>query len=128
MNERNKRLLIRLLLVAIITYILLFAGVRFVLDHPVTARNILAYIGFSVMLGLISAALSLMKPRIAYSVFNLGILIGFIAMYRAFFSDLSGWEELSGLLSLFIWILIGLGTGLLAQFGLHLFHRFKKSE
>lgn len=128
MNDRNKRLLIRLVLVAIFAYILLFAGIRFVLDHPVTMRNLIAYAGFSVMLGLVSAALSLMKPRIAHSIFNLGIIIGFIAMYRAFFSDLSGWEELSGLLSLFIWILIGLGTGLLAQLGLHLFHRFKKSE
>lgn len=127
MNDRNKKLLIRLLLVAIFAYILLFAGIRFVLDHPVTMRNVLAYFGFSIMLGLISAALSLMKHRIAHYVFNLGIIIGFIAMYRAFLSDLSGWEELSGLLSLFIWILIGLGTGLLAQFGFYLYQKYKKS-
>jgi len=128
MNEKNRKLFINFILVAIVSFALLYIGVRIVLDNPITMQNILAYLGFSMFLGLVSSALSRMKPGIAYLVFILGILVGYIAMYRAFFSNLSGWEELSGLMSLFIWILIGLGVGLLAQFGYYLYNKFKKEH
>lgn len=128
MNKKNRKLIINFILVAIVSFTLLYIGIGIILDNPITMRNILAYFGFSMFLGLVSSALSLMKPGIAYIVFILGILVGYIAMYRAFFSNLSGWEELSGLLSLFIWILIGLGVGLLSQSGYYLFHKFKKAN
>lgn len=128
MNDRNRKLFINLMLVALFSFVLIFIGVKFVLDNPVTTQNILGYIAFSMILGLVSTALSLMKPKIAYVIFNLGILVGYIAMYAAFMSDLSGWEDLSGLLSLFIWILIGLGVGLLVQLGFYLYKKFKKAK
>jgi len=127
MNEKNRRLL-NLILVAMSSFILIFIGIRFVLGNLVTTRNIMGYIGFSIILGLISTALYLMKPKIAYVTFILGILVGYIAMYRSFMSDLSGWEDLSGLLSLFIWILIGLGVGLFVQLGFYLYNKFKKAK
>lgn len=128
MNDKNRKLFINLMLVALFSFVLIFIGVRFVLDNAVTTQNILGYIAFSMILGLVSTALSLMKPKIAYLIFNLGILVGYIAMYLTFMSDLSGWEDLSGLLSLLIWILIGLGVGLLAQLGFYFYKKIKKTK
>lgn len=128
MNNRNRKLLINLILVALFSYVILFTGIRFVLDNQVSLQNILAYLGFSMMLGLVSSALFLMKPKAAYIIFLMGIVVGYIAMYRAFLSNLSGWEELSGLMSLFIWILIGLGVGLIIQFGFYLYHKFRSEK
>jgi len=128
MNDRNRKLFINLMLVALFSFILIFIAVRFVLDKTIYAQNIFGYITFSMILGLVSTALYLMKPKIAYVIFNLVILAGYVAMYLTFMSDLSGWEDLSGLLSLFIWILIGLGVGLLVQLGFYLYKKIKKSK
>lgn len=128
MNDRNRKLFINFILVAIFSFVMIFIGVRFVLDNPVNTQNILGYTVFSMVLGLVSTALYLLKPKIAYMIFNLGILAGYIAMYVTFMSDMDGWEDLSGLLSLFIWILIGLGVGLLIQLGYYLYKKTKKAK
>ncbi|HYE10729.1 MAG TPA: hypothetical protein VEF53_11170, partial [Patescibacteria group bacterium] len=105
-----------------------FIGVRFIADKTIYTQNILGYTVFSMVLGMISTVLYLMKPKIAYLIFNLGIVVGYIVMYVTFMSDMDGWEDLSGLLSLFIWILIGLGVGLLIQLGYFLYKKMKKAK
>ena len=128
MNDRNRKLLINFLLVTLFSFALIFIGVMFVADKTVYAQNIFGYAVFSIVLGLISTGLYLMKPKIAYIIFNLGIIVGYIVMYVTFMSDMNGWEDLSGLLSLFIWILIGLGIGLIAQLGFYLYKKIKKAN
>lgn len=128
MNDRNRKLIINFILVALFSFALIFIGVRFVADKTIYAQNVLGYTVFSMVLGMVSTALYLMKPKIAFMIFNLGIIVGYIVMYVTFMSDMDGWEDLSGLLSLFIWILIGLGVGLLVQLGYYLYKKMKKAK
>ena len=128
MNDRNRKLIINFILVTLFSFALIFIGVRFIADKTIYTQNILGYTVFSMVLGMISTVLYLMKPKIAYLIFNLGIIVGYIVMYVTFMSDMDGWEDLSGLLSLFVWILIGLGVGLLIQLGYYLYKKMKKAK
>lgn len=111
--------------VAVLSFIALFVGVRYVLNNTVMARNIVAYVILSLIFGAISSTLYLLKFKIANFFFLLGVLIGFFEMYRAFWSDLSGWEDLAGFMSLLLCMGIGLGAGILVQLCRYFYLKFK---
>lgn len=76
--------------------------------------------------GIISYGLFMLRPRVAFYVFEGGLLVGFVFMYSAFESGMTGWSDLAGLMTFFICVIIGLGAGLLAQLVIHFVKRGKR--
>lgn len=103
MNKKNKNTLIILILITALTFILILTGLKIILGNRISSQNIFALLGFSFILGIVSSLFYLFQLRWAHYIFNLGILIGLIEMYRSFFKDLNGWGDLTGLTSLFFW-------------------------
>lgn len=128
MKQENKKALFHLALVALPSFLLFFIGVRFVLGNTVTVQNVLAYIGFSILLGFVSAAFYRFRMKLACYIFDAGILAGFTGMYFSFFKDMNGWEDLTGILSLLIWIVLGFAAGLIAQLAQYLILKYKNRQ
>ncbi|QOX62703.1 hypothetical protein FRZ06_04745 [Anoxybacterium hadale] len=126
MNKLTRNRVLSSSLVSVVSFILLYAGVRFVLDHQISFNNILAYAGFSLLIGVIASMLYLFRPKLSLSIFLAGLLVGFVSMYRAFLADGSGWGDLAGLISLFFFVILGLITGLIVQLAYHLYEKFVK--
>lgn len=105
------------LTVSVISFILLIAAVRMVLGSELNVKNLAAFLGFSLAAGLIALLLVRFGFKITLVLFLSGLIIGFIEMYRLFFSDPSGWGDLAGLISLFMWVFMGIGIGVFAQLG-----------
>lgn len=89
-------------------------------------NNYLGYMAFSLIAGVVAAIFIYFRFKIAFLSFAVGLIIGFSLMLRAFLSDLSGWEDLIGVMNLMMWSILGLGVGLLIQLGIYLYKRFKK--
>ncbi len=102
-------------IVMLLSFGLLFAGVRLLLGNPVTAQNIIAYLLVSFTFGIISGALFLFKRKYAFLFFIAGLIVGFFEMIRIFLGNLDGWGDLTGLISLFTWAAIGLASGAAAE-------------
>ncbi len=113
-------------IIGILSFVLLFIGVKFVLGNEVNFNNMIAYLIFSLLAGGLASLLVFFRLKIAFLIYNIGLLIGYFEMYRAFLNGMGGWGDLVGVLSLFIWAAIGLGIGLVIQLGLYLYKRFKK--
>lgn len=103
------------LIVAVTNFILLYIGVRFILGNTVDWRNIIAYTIVSLIIGVLSFALFLIKPRVGFYIFDAGILLAFVYMFYVFSKDSDGWGDLAGLMSFFMIVLIALGIALLVQ-------------
>ena len=112
------------LIVTVVSFILFFVGVKYVLLSNLDLKNIVFYFAFSVLLGLISGALVFWKFKIASWGLFIGLVIGFFEMYRAFFNRMSGWGDLVGVFTLFAFIIMGLGAGIIGQF---VYFIYKKS-
>ncbi|MEG0774274.1 hypothetical protein [Clostridium sp.] len=114
------------LTVAIASFIMFFIGVKVVLGNEITFKNITAYIIFSSLVGIVASILTFFTLKIASITFILGLIIGFFQMYISFLKDMSGWGDLVGVMSLVVWIIIGLAAGLLIQLGIYLYKKIKK--
>ena len=114
------------LTVTIISFLMLLIGVKVILGNELIARNILAFMGFSVLTGMIALLLVYFRFKLSAVLFIVGLVIGFFEMYRAFLSDMSGWGDLIGIMSLFMWSITGLGVGILVQFGRYLYRKLKR--
>ena len=115
MKQNDKRYLLFGFIIAAITFILIFVGVKFVLSNPINLNVIIAYIVLSLIFGGISSALYYFKLKAVYKIFCIGIAVGFFDMYRIFIDGVDGWGDLAGLLSLFAWVLLGFVAGLTVQ-------------
>lgn len=124
MSKSKKILLANFMIVSVLSFVLLFCGIRFILDNHITAQNLLVFVLVSVILGFISSILYLLKFKIAYVIFNLGLLIGYFEMYRLFYKDMDGWGDLTGLITLFAWIILGFGLGSFAELVLFIYKRY----
>jgi hypothetical protein len=111
------------LIFTMISFIILFASVKLVLGNDVNLKNIMFYGGFSLLVGATSAIMVFWRFKIAFWCFTVGVVFGFFQMYRSFLNGMSGWGDLVGVLSLLTLIIIGLGTGIIAQFGYYLYKR-----
>jgi hypothetical protein len=107
-------------------FLLVYFGLKFVSGNALSLQNTFLLLGFCVLIGIVSALLYSLKLKTAYYFYNAGILIGLFEMFRHFVQDLNGWEDLTGLASLFIWILIGLCGGLILQLIRYLYIKFAK--
>ena len=114
------------LIVAVLSFIMLFVGIRVILDSAVSIENIMAYIVFSALLGIVASALIFFRFKIAFLTLIIGLLSGFFVMYKTFLYDVSGWGDLIGIVSLLMCTLIGLVAGMLVQLIYYLYNRFKK--
>ncbi|MEK4485521.1 hypothetical protein MHH81_07925 [Psychrobacillus sp. FSL H8-0484] len=99
----------------ILSLFLLILGVKYVLGQDLVAQNFIAFAVISVLVGTITGALLFYKLKIAYYIFTAGLLIGFIELFRSFISDMDGWGDLVGILSLFIFTAFGLVIGLIIE-------------
>lgn len=112
-------------MVAILSFILLFVGIKFILGNEIITKNIIAFAGFSILAGIIVSLLMLYRLKILYTSFIIGLVVGFALMYRTFLQEASDWMDLIGLLSLFVFTVLSLGIGMLVQLGYHLFKKYK---
>lgn len=112
--------------VAIASFIIFFVGVKAVLGNEVTIKNIMAFIGFSVVVGIVAAGLVFFNFKITFVALMSGVILGFFEMYKAFLNDKSGFADVIGIFSLFVMIIISLSVGMLVQFIYYLRKRTKK--
>ncbi|MDF1495719.1 hypothetical protein [Caproiciproducens sp. CPB-2] len=125
MKKNKKNFWFIFFTVAILSFTLLYLGIKYLLGNPVTLQNIAAYVILSLIFGAVSSALYLMQLKIMCSVFALGIFVGYLVMFRTFLGSRSGWEDLTGLLSLFTWMAIGLCAGTALQFLSYFYHKIR---
>jgi hypothetical protein len=128
MDKINRNTTIRFSVSAFIPFALVLLGLKLVSGRLLSMQNAFLLLGFCVLIGIVSSLLHSLKLKSAYYFFNAGILIGLFEMYRHFFQDLNGWEDLTGLASLFIWILIGLCGGLILQLAHGLYKKYIKKD
>jgi hypothetical protein len=128
MDKSIRNLLINFFSVTILSFLLIFFGLKIAAGSQLSMQNAILLLGFCMLLGLISSVFYKFKMKAAWIIFNLGVAVGLIDMFYVLFSNLSGWEDLAALASLFIWIVIGLGAGLVVQFILLLIQRSKNKK
>ncbi|MBR0596669.1 hypothetical protein [Sinanaerobacter chloroacetimidivorans] len=128
MKQTNRNMLIYFVAVTLLDFALIFIGVRFVLNNPISYQNILSFSILSLILGSVSTALFYLKWKAACIIFNLGLAAGFFEMYRMFIKDLDGWGDLTGLISLFSATVLGLGIGLLVQFVIYFYNKYRSEN
>lgn len=109
--------------VAAISLVMLLVGVHIILGNQLNMKNIFAFIGLSLLLGVLALMLIYFSYKLTFGFFMLGLAIGFFEMYRIFWNGMSGWGDLIGILSLFMWVIIGLGSGILAQLGYYIYNK-----
>jgi len=112
----------------VMTLILLFIGVRGVLGNELILKNVVGFVVFSTIVGTVGALLVYFNLKIMLITFTLGFIIGFLQMFGLFINGMSGWGDLIGIISLFTWLIIGLGVGLIIQLGIYLCKKLKKKN
>lgn len=113
--------------IAVISFILFFIGVRVVCDNEVTIGNLVAYGVFGATAGFIASLLVFFRLKLAFIAYILGWIVGYFEMYRSFINGMSGWGDLIGVISLFTWMAIGLGIGILSEIGRYVYMKSKKN-
>lgn len=126
LSATNKNYIKFGLITAIISFLLLIVGINLVIGNEISTRNILVYIGFSFIAGIITFLLAIFRTKIAFYSFLIGLFIGFFEMYRAFLSEMTGWGDLIGIISLFLWTGVGLIAGLIFQLAHYLIIKHRK--
>jgi hypothetical protein len=113
---------------AILSFILFAVGMNVYSEMPLSVQNYMAYMVFSLIVGVVAAALIYFRLKIAFLTFSVGLVLGFILMFNAFVYNSTGWGDLIGIINLMMWTILGLVVGLLIQLGIYLYKRFKKNN
>jgi drug/metabolite transporter (DMT)-like permease len=124
--KKHKSIIIGLI-VGVISFVLMFTGIKLINSTGITTQNIAYYVLFSLILGGISAIFHFYRLKYALIFFLAGIVIGYFEMFRRFMDDLDGWGDLAGLLSLFMFIAAGLIAGIIVQIVHHFYKKYKKA-
>ena len=112
-------------LTGLLSFILLITGVRNVLGNTLEIKNIIAFAIFGLIIGIACAALIFYKLRIAFPIFLVALVIGFFELFRNFLTNMNGFGDLIGILSLFMITSFGLGIALITEFIVHLIRKSK---
>ena len=112
-------------LFTITTFLLFYVGVKFGLKKDILLENYLAYFIFSVIVGLIVTVFSSMRHQIGLIIFIVFYVFGFGSMIYTFFSDVTGWQDLAGLLQMMMIVVAGTVLGAVALLGQYLFEKTK---
>ncbi|MFJ7972542.1 hypothetical protein [Psychrobacillus sp. NPDC096389] len=99
----------------VLSMFLLILGVRYVLGQDLVIMNFVAFAAFSVAVGVIAAALLMYKLYKGFYIFTIGLVIGFIELFRSFIAGTEEFGDLVGILSLFIFTSFGLVIGLIVE-------------
>jgi len=125
--KKHKSIIIGLIIAAI-SFVLMYTGIRFINNTEVITENIAYYALFSLILGGISAVFHFYKLKYALIFFIAGIAIGYFEMFRRFMDNLDGWGDLAGILSLFMFVTAGLFAGIIVQTVHHFLKSIRKKE
>lgn len=110
---------------SLLSYILLYVAIHNVLGQTLILQNYIAYFIFSIIIGLITAGFASSKSFLGLIVFTISYIIGFSLMIYSFMSDLTGWQDLVGLLQMMLTLLIGLVLGIVVQIVQHFYLKHK---
>lgn len=111
--------------VGLISFMALYLSIKLSLGTNPESRNIVAFGIYSLIVSLISITLLRFKLKHGINLFFLGLIIGFIQMNKIFLQGATGWEDLAGIMSIFIWPIFGLISGLVLQLVAHLLNKKK---
>lgn len=114
--------------IALISFVLILIGMLNLNSGVLPTQNILAYIIFSLILGVVAAVLQHLKLDYALLFFIGGIGIGFFQMFRSFADKSSGWGDLAGIAYLMTYIVFGLLAGIFAHIYIWLVNKIKKNK
>lgn len=124
---KRHKWLITGLVIALISFVLILIGMLNINAGAVNTQTILAYLLFSLILGVVAALLQHLLLDFALLFFIGGIGIGFFQMFRSF-KDTSGWGDLAGIANLITYITIGLMAGIAAQAYIWFVRKIKKDK
>lgn len=125
LNQNRKNWYIIGLALTLISFSLLYTGIRVILGNELVARNLVAFAVFSLIVGGVASVLTYFRWKIAFIVYLAGMVIGYIEMYRAFSNGISGWGDLVGLMSLLVWLIIGLIAGVVLEMAYKLYKKIR---
>ncbi|MEK4296633.1 hypothetical protein [Paenibacillus sp. FSL R5-0914] len=95
---------------------LLFILHRFVMmAHTLDVTLLLRFALFSIVVSGIVNALAWFGARLLWLITTTGIIIGSVIMLSYTYREMSGWEDLAGLLAFFFFTCGGFALGLLAE-------------
>ncbi|MFJ7934675.1 hypothetical protein [Sporosarcina sp. NPDC096371] len=97
------------------SFVLLILGVRTVLGLELEWKNYLAFGIFALIVGIFSSLLLFYKLKIAFRIFMIAVVLGFVELFRSFLMNTDGVGDLAGILSLFIITSFGLGIAFMVQ-------------
>ena len=109
--------------ITILSFVLLFVADKWILGDSLSFQNILAFSILSMIFGELSGLLIGANSKAAFTLYLVGLLIGFMDMYRLFWSGMGGWGNLMWLITLLSWTALGLGCGFMIQFCLYVYNR-----
>lgn len=109
----------------ILSFVLLVVGLRNVLGHEVEIMNFIAFVVFSLIIGISFSSILFYQLKFAFAIFGIAIIIAFFDMFRNFILDINGQGDALGILSLFIFSSFGLGIALIVEFLVKLFKKRK---
>ncbi|NLB27556.1 MAG: hypothetical protein GX819_01215 [Clostridiaceae bacterium] len=115
------------LLTALFNFAVFYVGVGIFLETPLLFTNYLAMAVLSLAIGVFSFIFMLFRMFYAAGLFTAGLLVGSAFMLSTFWKGVAGWEDIIGLLSFFVFLGIGLVTGLLVQLIVFLVNKSRKA-
>ncbi len=130
MREENKSYMFILTgsILAILTFALLLTAFGIVLGGNISFTNILSYIILSCILGVIASVYHYFRLFISFVLFIIGIIAGFLDMFRVFLVNDFGWNDVVGLMSFISYLIIGFFAGLIAQAAYFLYRKVKNKR
>lgn len=124
MRLKNKAVLIGIIYF-IATFFLMFLSVKILVDRPMELINYLTYTIFALILSAIAVGFTYLRAGIGFIIYTLFYIFGFTYMIYTFKVVQGGWEDIIGLLSLFMMLGIGIIAGLVSEFVAYLINRKK---
>lgn len=115
-------------LAGLASYSLWLIGIGVILNQSIELRQYLAYALFSILVASIVIALEHFSLIRASSLFLTGLSVGFFEMFRVFIRQMSGWGDLIGVISLLIWVVLGLAAGMIVESIYWLYRRKKEKK
>lgn len=78
---------------AILSFACMAVGMNVYSKMGLNIENYMAYIIFSLIVGVITGALIYFRLKIAFLSFAAGLVLGFVLMFNAFLFSTTGWGE-----------------------------------
>lgn len=113
---------------ALLTFVLFYIGVAIALKNDITFKNYVAYGVFSLLVGVIVGIFASLKSKLGLIIFIIAFGVAFGTMIYTFNSDLSGWQDLAGLLQMMMVLGLGLVLATAAEVTVHFVRKSKQNK